>query len=113
MKALALAVTILMSATLAHGADMKGMEMKDMSPTRMAKDTKDAKHVAKGTVKSVDAKARTAVLDHEPVKSMKWPAMTMTFKVQDSAMLEKLGTGKKVEFEFEERGKDYVITAVK
>ena len=48
-----------------------------------------------------------------PVKSMKWPAMTMTFKVKDKAMLDKLGAGKKVEVEFEQRGKDYVITSVK
>jgi Cu/Ag efflux protein CusF len=39
--------------------------------------------------------------------------MTMPFKVQDKAALDKLGEGKKVEFEFEERGKDYVITRVK
>ena len=71
------------------------------------------RHSTKGTVKSVDARAGTVVLDHEPVKSMKWPAMTMSFKVQDKALMDKLGQGKKVEVEFEQRGKDYVITSAK
>lgn len=93
--------------------DMKGMDMKDMSPSGMAKDAKTDRHVAKGTVKSVDAKAGTVTLDHEPVKSMNWPAMSMTFKVRDKALMEKLGQGKKVEVKFEQRGKDYVITSAK
>ena len=95
MKALALAATLALTFGLAHAADMKGMDMKsgdmkDMSPSRMSKDDKAQKHVAKGTVKSIDAKAGTVTLDHEPVKSLKWPAMSMAFKVQDKALLEKL-----------------------
>ena len=113
MKALALAATLALSFGIVHAADMKGMDMKDMSPSGMAKDAKPGKHVAKGTVKSVDAKAGTVTLDHEPVKSMNWPAMNMTFKVQDKALMDKLGQGKKVEVEFEQRGKDYVITSAK
>ena len=64
-------------------------------------------------VKKVDPRAGTVTLAHEPVKSMKWPSMTMAFQVKDKAVLDKLGEGKKVEFEFEQRGKDYVITNVK
>ena len=122
MKALAAAATLALALGVTHAADMKGMDMKsdmkgmdmkDMSPSRMSKDDKGQKHVAKGTVKSVDAKAGTVTLDHEPVKSMKWPAMSMAFKVQDKSLMQKLGQGKKVEVDFEQRGKDYVITAVK
>ena len=114
MKLIEIVVAAALVAPLcATAADMKGMDMKDMSPSVMAKDAKSAKHIARGTVKSVDAKAGTVTLDHEAVKSMKWPAMTMTFKVQDKALLDKLGAGKKVEAEFEQRGKDYVITTVR
>lgn len=113
MKAVALAAALATSLGLAQAADMKGMDMKDMGPSRMSKDDKGQKHVAKGTVKSIDAKTGTVTLDHEPVKSMKWPAMSMAFKVQDKALMEKLGQGKKLEVEFEQRGKDYVITSVK
>ena len=39
--------------------------------------------------------------------------MTMGFKVGDKTLLNKLGDGKKVEFEFMRNDKDYVITSVK
>ena len=73
----------------------------------------EATHKAVGLVKKVDPKAGTVTLAHEPVKSMKWPSMTMAFQVKDKTVLEKLSEGKKVEFEFEQRGKDYVITSVR
>jgi Cu/Ag efflux protein CusF len=38
-------------------------------------------HRAEGTVDSVDAKDGTVSLSHGPVASLKWPAMTMEFKV--------------------------------
>jgi Cu(I)/Ag(I) efflux system protein CusF len=117
MKVTRFAVAVLFAGTaglaLAQSGDMKGMDMKDMSPSGMAKGAKTGKHVAKGTVKSVDGKAGTVTLDHEPVKSLNWPAMSMAFKVQDKALAEKLTQGKKVEVEFEQRGKGYIITAVK
>ena len=95
------------------GMEMKGMEMKAVDSAGTSKDAKAGKHVAKGTVKNIDTKAGTVSLNHEPVKSINWPAMTMTFKAQDKALLEKLSAGKKVEVEFEQRGKDYVITSVR
>jgi Cu(I)/Ag(I) efflux system protein CusF len=114
MKAILFAAALMTSAGVAHAGEMmKGMEMKDMSPSAMGKDAKAGKHVAKGTVKSADAKAGTVTLDHEPVKSMNWPAMSMTFQVKDKALMDKLAQGKKVEVEFEQRGKDYVITSAK
>ena len=70
-------------------------------------------HPASGVVKSVDRAKSTVVLAHDPVKSLNWPAMTMPFTVKDKALLEKLQAGKKVEFQFVQQGKDYVITSVK
>jgi Cu(I)/Ag(I) efflux system protein CusF len=124
MKSFAIttATALVLAATAVHAGEMKGMEMKgdtkgmemkDMSPSQMSKEAKPGKHTAKGTVKSVDSKAQTVTLDHEPVKSMNWPAMSMTFKVQDKALMDKLGQGKKVEVQFEQRGKEHVITSVK
>jgi Cu(I)/Ag(I) efflux system protein CusF len=87
--------------------DMKGMDMKGMQ------DKSSATHKAAATVKSTDANAGTVTLDHGPVPSMNWPSMSMTFKVKDKAMLDKLSAGKKVDVEFVQQGKDYVITAVR
>ena len=72
-----------------------------------------AAHQATGVVKKVDAKAGTVTLAHDPVKSLKWPAMTMGFQVKDKALLEKLQAGKKVDFEFVQQGRDNVITSVR
>jgi len=37
----------------------------------------------------------------------------MTFTVKDKALLAKFSQDKKVEFEFEQQGSDYVITSAK
>ena len=88
--------------------DMKGMDMakKPAAGAPMA-------HKAMGTVKKVDAKAGVVTLAHEPIKSLNWPSMTMGFKVKDKMLMDKLTDGKKVEFEFMQEDKDYVITGVK
>ena len=108
---------VLASATsLAQAGDMKGMDMKDdMKGMDMKSSSKPAKgvHKAVGVVKKVDTKASTVTIAHEPVKTMNWPAMNMTFQVKDKSMLDKFSEGKKVEVEFEQRGKDYVITSAK
>lgn len=117
MKSLLVAATLAIaaSAACAQSGEMKGMEMKgdmkgmDMSKGSMAKGT----HKATGVVKKADAKAGTVTLDHEPVKSMNWPAMSMTFQVKDKALMDKFSQGKKVEVEFEQRGKEHVITSAK
>lgn len=70
-------------------------------------------HKAVGTVRKVDQAAGRVTLAHEPVPSLKWPAMTMGFAVKDKALFGKLAQGKKVEFEFVQQGRDYVVTSVK
>lgn len=104
------------------GMDMKGMEMKGMDAQQckeMMGSMKESKtaghagmHVADGIVKAVDP-AGKVTLQHGPVKSLKWPAMAMTFAVKDKAMLDKLAVGSKVHVEFSKQGEDYVINSVK
>jgi len=71
-------------------------------------------HQAAGTVESVDAKAETISLNHGPVETLKWPAMTMQFKVTNKALLKDLKPGASVAVEFVERQPgEWVITAIK
>lgn len=88
--------------------DMKGMDM-NKAPAATAQST----HKAVATVKNVDPSEGTVTLAHEPVKSLNWPAMTMGFKVADKKLLDKLSKGSKVEVEFMQVDKDYVLTSVK
>lgn len=52
-------------------------------------------------------------LAHDPVASLNWPAMTMSFKVKDKGLLPKLVAGKRVDVEFVQEGEDYVVKSVK
>ena len=70
-------------------------------------------HHAVGVVKTVNQAKGAVTFAHEPVKSLNWPSMTMAFLVKDKALLDKLPVGKKVDFEFVQQNKDYVVTAVK
>ncbi|MEY4139751.1 MAG: hypothetical protein RLZZ371_1933 [Pseudomonadota bacterium] len=71
-------------------------------------------HHANGTVEEVDAKAGSVSLAHGPVASLKWPAMTMEFKLANESLLKKLKPGAKVSVEFVERQPgEWVITSVK
>jgi Cu(I)/Ag(I) efflux system protein CusF len=121
VKSIAFLVAAASSIGIAHAQGMKGMDMKDMDMKGMdmqgmdkgGKKSQSKSHHAVGTVKSVDAAKGTVTLDHEPVASMNWPAMTMTFKAKDKKMLEGIKPGQKVEIDFEKHGKDYVVTKVK
>jgi Cu(I)/Ag(I) efflux system protein CusF len=111
------ALAIAASPAFAQSSGMKGMEMqgdmKGMDKGSMKGDKSQMTHKGVGVVKKIDAKAGTVTIDHEPIKSMSWPKMTMSFQVKDKAMLEKVGEGRKVDFEFETRGKEHVITSLK
>ncbi len=98
------------------GMEMKGMEMKgDMKGMEMKPEKKgnSKTHKGSGTVSKIGAEKSTVTIAHGPVDSMKWPAMTMTFKVKDKKMLDKVKEGEKVDFSFVQAGKDYTITQVK
>ena len=52
-----------------------------------------------GTVNSVDAAAGKINLSHDPIKTLKWPKMTMDFTVHDPAALKNIKPGIEVDFE--------------
>ena len=87
--------------------DMKGMDMKSGNKA------KSRTHKGSGTVSKVDPAKGTVTIAHGPVESMKWPAMTMTFKAKDKTMLEKVKPGDKIDFSFTQSGKDYVVSEIK
>ena len=76
--------------------------------------TRTVGHQASGTVDGVDLKEGTVSLNHGPVASLKWPAMTMEFKAANATLLQSLKPGTKVTVEFIERQPgEWVITSVK
>ena len=107
MKRLAIALLAACLTTPAFG------QMKDMDMKMEKKAAKGAVHKASGVVKKVDATKGKVTIAHEPVQSLGLPAMTMDFAVKDKKLLDKVAVDKKVDFEFVQRGEDYVITDVK
>lgn len=88
--------------------DMGGMKM-DGSSTMGTDSGQSAQAV--GIVKALDPVKGTITLKHGPIPSIKWPAMTMTFKItQDQAA--PLKVGEQVEFEFITSGMDATITRI-
>ena len=99
---------------MAQSGGMKGMDMKDTPMKDMPmKKGEGTVHKATGVVTRVDAIKNRVTIKHEPVATLNWPPMTMGFAVKDKALMQKLTKDKKVDFEFTQDGKEFVVTAVK
>lgn len=57
-----------------------------------------AAEFTKGVVKKIDTKAKKVTIDHEDLKNLDMPAMTMVFRVGDDTLLAKLKEGAAIEF---------------
>lgn len=84
----------------------------EMGMTSAAKPAGQLAH-AEGVIKALDAKAGTVTLSHGPVQELKWPPMTMAFKLEKPELAKGLAVGKKVKFEFQAQGMSAVITSIK
>jgi protein SCO1/2 len=69
-------------------------------------------YVGHGTVESVDAAQRQAVIEHEAIPGL-MDAMTMSFDVPDPAVLERLAPGRRIEFELEVKDKSFRIISAR
>ena len=78
----------------------------------MAADGSDSEKVthATGVVKTIDAAKGTITIAHDPIAAKKWPAMTMTFKL-DKGVLGNVKAGQRVKFRFEGEG-SYTVTKI-
>ncbi len=72
-----------------------------------------AAEYTKAIVKKIDAKAKKVTLDHEDLKNLDMPAMTMVFRVRDDALLEKLKEGATIEFVAERVDGKLTVTEIK
>ena len=72
--------------------------------------TTSGEHETTGTVTAVEAGGIT--LDHAPVPSLKWPAMTMSFQLSQPELVRGLKAGDAVRFRFRQQGDEYSVTAI-
>jgi len=66
-----------------------------------------------GVVKGYNVTRGAVTLKHDPIKELKWGAMTMEFSVRDKKLLEGLKLEQKVTFEFVQEKSRQVITSIK
>ncbi|MGR9274878.1 copper-binding protein [Rhizobium leguminosarum] len=72
-----------------------------------------AEEFTRGVVNKVDVKAKKVTIKHEDLKNLDMPAMTMVFRVEDPALLERLKEGANVEFVAERVNGKLTVTEVK
>jgi Cu/Ag efflux protein CusF len=63
-------------------------------------------------VRKVDKEAGKVTLKHGEIKNLDMPAMTMVFRVKESAMLDQLKPGDRIRFQAEKIGGQIVVTAM-
>lgn len=81
------------------------------SPTPMAAGASGEAHKGEGTIRAIDLKTGSVTVEHGPIATLKWPAMTMDFPVKDKALLKGVKPGQSVEFELApERPGEFAIT---
>ncbi|MFT7773975.1 efflux RND transporter periplasmic adaptor subunit [Roseateles sp.] len=62
----------------------------------------------------IDALGRSELtLSHEAVPALRWPAMTMDFKLADAGLAAGLKPGQAVSFSFSKQGEDYVVVDIR
>jgi Cu(I)/Ag(I) efflux system membrane fusion protein len=70
-------------------------------------------HRGEGKVEAIGPKSGGITIAHGPVESLKWPGMTMEFKVANESLLATLKPGSAVSFEFVERAPgEWLITKI-
>lgn len=111
-----------MEGTLIVGAPSKAGETKMMDHHKLAKKLEGGEGApaagggvaATGKVVSVDAGKHSIKIKHDPIKSLGWPVMTMTFTADSAVDLSSVKEGDAVSFTLKPQGKDdYTISAIK
>ena len=73
----------------------------------------DAHPLVDGLVRKVDKDAQKITIRHGPIPSLDMPMpMTMVYRVEDPALLEKVKAGDKVRFEAENANGTYTVTTI-
>jgi Cu(I)/Ag(I) efflux system membrane fusion protein len=94
-------------------ASLQGVMARAAAPTAASAATTTAAsepYRTSGVIVDIDGAQVT--LDHAAVPALKWPAMTMPFKLADPALGRGLKKGQAVDFSFDKQGDDYRITAI-
>lgn len=110
-----------MKGTLIVGQASKAGETKSLDHHKLTKRLESGKAApasggvaATGKVINADAAKHTIKIKHDPIKSLGWPVMTMTFTAENGVDLSSYKEGDDVSFTLKPAGKDdYTISTIK
>ena len=105
----ALGLSLVLPALADNMNEMPHMQGK--MPAGSAEPTERTAHGI-GVVKDVDPKNGMITLDHQPIKELNWPAMTMRFKVAKAELLKGIAVGQHVNFTLQGNDMSPVVTAI-
>lgn len=82
--------------------------------TPMGENMPCANQTARGTdvIQAIDTIKNTITIKHQAIKSIHWPAMTMTFKADPPSLLRSVKVGEKVNFTLHPDGVDSTVIAL-
>jgi Cu/Ag efflux protein CusF len=113
MKKIALLVLVAASSTLAAcGRDDAPSTSSMPAAQQPAAAQQAAENRGMGVVQTVDAANNSLTIAHEPIAALRWPAMTMAFKVDRPELLEGVEAGKRIEFTLRGRDMSAVVTSI-
>ena len=70
-------------------------------------------HKGEGIVRAMDLQSDTVTVEHGPITSLNWPAMTMDFRVKDKALLKGIKPGQRIEMDLVQQGPgEFVVTRI-
>lgn len=106
-------------ASDAHHESKTAAEPKQASATSGVEQTNSASQssanaasMSEGEIRKVDKDAGKVTIKHGPLKNLDMPAMTMVFRVKDSAMLEQAKAGDKINFVADKIGGQYTVIQI-
>ena len=68
--------------------------------------------LTQGEIRKVDKESKKLTIRHQPITNLEMPAMTMIFRVQDLALLDRVKVGDKVRFAAEKQDGAFVVTQI-
>ena len=91
---------ILLTFTLGLALPLSAIAADDQTTTQQsgAKSMDSTAPMSTGEVKKVDKSSGKVTIKHGPLDNLGMPAMTMVFRVKDTAMLDQMKEGDKIKF---------------
>ena len=105
--------TAILAGTVSAQTDMhSGAGAMHMDDSKKEMPMAASADMAEGEVRKVDLDSKKITIKHGEIKNLDMPGMTMVFKVNDPALLEKAKVGEKIRFKAEKAGGALVVTEI-